>query len=440
MRLVQGSDRSVEVTWYWSPPHAKPAPYTRLASGNWASDPVWPWLGVGEVKDSPRTYYNGKNVWGFKGDHHCGTDKQFAEGLTTWPTGWKWCCCPWVSSPRLGLMDPPAGAHEQFIAAPYYAAPAQPIAPTVPHTSAVSIGFLPGRGAAPIRPGSSGGPAAPRTWAIHRSSATLDLSPASRSFLLPPGPGGYGAGSSVTGGPGRIEGAAHVSVACLCVDPDWEQPPPPTSLSGYGSSRGSSHFGSSPATTIFSFTSRACVCFSPRSSATLHLDLGSSVSYGSYATTSVSNVSKVCLCFQPAAGELFNANTSYSGPQTVLTPCCTRPLPRVLYLDVVGAPSQIGPFNPCTCLTSLIVLTYDDSLLGWYGHANMCGQTVRFTLGCIPSPVSRWTLGILWTEPNFVEGQAPLTCPPDPVHAVFTFPDGSMSTLCSGSAVCTLRQ
>jgi hypothetical protein len=440
MRLVQGSNDSVEVVWYWAPADAKPGPYTRLASGNWSSDPVWPWLGVGEVQGAPRTYYNGKNVWGFKGDHRCGTDTQFAEGLTAWPTSWKWCCCPYVSAPRIGLMDPPAGAHEQFLEAPYYAAPVEPIAPTFPHTSAVSLGFLPGLGSAPAGPGSSALPTVAPAWAVHRSHAYLDLSPASRSFLLGPGIGGYGAGSSVAGPAALHGGAAHVSVACLCFDPDYEQPLPRSTYSGQGSSHGRSDYGSSPATGFFSFTSRVCLCFTPMSSATLHYDLGSSVPAGYSVPTVVQNVSRVCVCFQPAAGELFNANTSYSGPQTVLTPCCTRPLPRVLYLDVVGSPSQIGPFNPCTCLTSLIVLTYDDPLLGWYGQANLCGQSVRFTLGCIPSPVAKWTLGILWTNPNFVEGQAPLSCPPDPVHAVFTFPDGSMSTLCSGSAVCTLRQ
>ena len=113
MRLVQHDPREVEVTWFFAPPNAAIGSYSIFASGNWQDLKEGPWLGPGEVKHRARPWSNGANLWGFNGQHRCGTDQQFAEGLTAWPTQWTWCCCPYVSLPCV-CVQPPVGPELPF--------------------------------------------------------------------------------------------------------------------------------------------------------------------------------------------------------------------------------------------------------------------------------------------------------------------------------------
>ena len=122
---------------------AQPGPYTVLASGNWSSWPGWPWDGPGEVKGAPRKWYNGANVWGFQGDHVCGTPQQFMAGLDRWPKPeeWVWCCAAWYSTPCVCLFPKPAPA--VYVPAVSYALPeGAPIAPA--WRSLVTLGLHPG--------------------------------------------------------------------------------------------------------------------------------------------------------------------------------------------------------------------------------------------------------------------------------------------------------
>jgi hypothetical protein len=114
MRLVEGSEKSVEVQWFFTEPGALPGPYTRLASGNWSSWEGWPWVGVGEVKGAPRKYTKGENPYGLDGKKRCITDHQAIHGLPAWPTPgeWHWCCTPYVSDCRIGIQDPPRSVNE----------------------------------------------------------------------------------------------------------------------------------------------------------------------------------------------------------------------------------------------------------------------------------------------------------------------------------------
>jgi hypothetical protein len=145
MQMVEGDPRTVPIRWFWCQDDAITVPYTRFASGNWSSDrAAWPWLGIGE-KPGPRPWYDGNNWLSLQGRHYEGTDQQWAEGLTAWPTptDWVWGCCAWSSNVRVSLNPPsavvplgPAGS----------GAPSSPATVLQPYISSICFCMQPGQG------------------------------------------------------------------------------------------------------------------------------------------------------------------------------------------------------------------------------------------------------------------------------------------------------
>lgn len=81
MRFWRGSDRTVAVRWFFTPPGAKLYQgYNRFASLNWENRP-WRDTGLGEDPAARRTYDRGRPNRFLRGDRVCGTPAMFAEGL-----------------------------------------------------------------------------------------------------------------------------------------------------------------------------------------------------------------------------------------------------------------------------------------------------------------------------------------------------------------------
>jgi hypothetical protein len=85
MQVVTPGEGSylMPVTWYFAPTGAKTfTGINAFGSGVWDRDTpaLPPQLGAQPPYNSP--YYNGKNVWGYRGLCRIGTDDQFANGLT----------------------------------------------------------------------------------------------------------------------------------------------------------------------------------------------------------------------------------------------------------------------------------------------------------------------------------------------------------------------
>jgi hypothetical protein len=363
MRLVEGDDRDVEVTWYWAPEGAELGPYTVLASGNWESDRVWPWLGPGEVKGAPRPWYDGANPWGFTGHGRHGTDQQYAHGLDHWPTAaeWVWHCKPWVSEVCLCVLTPkrvpvvgysythedmpPAiadvclcvlpGAHTDI--APTVAASGVLSFPAVanvcfcmgPGASVGPIDIAPSRTVSvpefadvcfcvspgarfelpPPGPsrvssayGSGAGPAPPTTVSV----VCFCVSPGARFEVPPPGPSRVSSGSRGSAGGLLFPAVADV---CFCVSPGarFELPPP-------GPSRVSSAYGSGSAFVEEAEPADVCLCFEITATIIDHPPVPSRVSSGSYGTPGLLMAfADVCFCVDPGAIVEFDANPKPSG-------------------------------------------------------------------------------------------------------------------------------
>jgi hypothetical protein len=369
MRFWDGDDQGVQVTWYWCAPGAQPAPYNLFASGNWSSDPIWPWLGVGEIKGAPRTWYNGANPWGWDGSHFCGSKEAWEAGLDSQPgpQEWVWCCTTWPSNPRLCFLRTPAT--ENPVVAPSYAEPL-PELPLFgrPWQSEACLCVLPSS-ALPALPASSGyGVSAPTELPAVRASVCLCFAPSSALPALP-ARSGYGVSA-----PTELP-AVRASV-CLCFAPASKIQALVPSAYGYGSGPSSE-----------SVTARVCLCFAP--SATVALQ-PASYPYGSYPTKPAGVTSSVCLCVDPRstigtlAPSLYASGGSYGGAATgVFTPCCPgKAFPLRLYLQFDGG----SPGEPCACLNGRFPLDWSPD--GWIsGQINPCGvDPLRITLSCSNDP------------------------------------------------------
>lgn len=363
MRLVDGDDTAADVRWYWSPPGCKPGPYTIFASGNWSSDPIWPWLGPGEVKGAPRPWNDGAPPYKVDGLHREGTDEEFAKGLAAWPVpaDWTWGCAPWQTFAELCLCPSsftllPIGASSSI------GHPEQPIP-------------------------------------VHRSSMACVCWTAGVLHAPTIGPTLSGYGSSSILGSGRGGPIRSSSTACLCFTAGAVFTFVAPTHSGYGSSSYRSH-------PPFAFGSTACVCFS------------------------ASGIPGAVI-IHPYGYSSYN-----QGPSTVQTPCCSRPLPRRLYLDITGIDGLPPP--GCSCLSGQVAITWDDGFGTWRGGKSCCGapQPVLFALNCEPL-TGKWILTLTSAPLVFAVQNAPLTC--NPVNAMFTFP-GGIGELCGGQVVIHLHE
>ena len=170
----------------------------RLASGNWSSHEVWPWLGVGEVRGAPRRWVNGENPYGLTGQLRCGTADELTYGLTAWPTPgtWHWCCTPYVSNPIIGVQDPPHGS----LPGPF--AGESPPAPSIAHVSSISVSVIAAGAFFPPSPASSSAapappPAPPRPiFRRHHSRVSVAVFPDAVT-IPPPQPSYYGSSVAV---------------------------------------------------------------------------------------------------------------------------------------------------------------------------------------------------------------------------------------------------
>jgi hypothetical protein len=369
MRFVQNDDRGVNVTWYWCEPGALPGPYTIFASGNWSSDPIWPWLGPGEIKGAPRPWYNGANPWGFKGDHRCGTDEQFAEGLPSWPapTEWKWCCQAYSSNPCLCFRLKPA--EETPVVAPSYATAVEAIEFPRLIVSNPCLCWLPASSSPRLLAARSGYGSLPelRAPAIV-SNPCLCWQPASVIFATPPR--AYGYRSAPT------SAAPHVSDPCLCWEPASVIFATPPRAYGYRSAP----------TSAAPHVSNPCLCWEPAATVTLR---AIAYPYGSYATAPVAYTSNPCLCWEPGASvgllppSPYASGGSYGAPGGVLTTCCPgRLIPFNLVMDINGGASG----QQCACLNGSYPISWGP--VGWRTAViNPCGGgPLLFTLDCSNDP------------------------------------------------------
>lgn len=285
MRLVEGDDRDVEVTWYWAPEGAELGPYTVLASGNWESDRVWPWLGPGEVKGAPRPWYDGANPWGFTGHGRHGTDQQYAHGLDHWPTAaeWVWHCKPWVSEVCLCVLTP------KRVPVVGYSYTHEDMPPAI---ADVCLCVLPGA----------------HTDIAPTVAASGVLSfPAVANVCFCMGPGASVGPIDIA--PSRTVSVPEFADVCFCVSPGarFELPPP-------GPSRVSSAYGSGSAFVEEAEPADVCLCFEITATIIDHPPVPSRVSSGSYGTPGLLMAfADVCFCVDPGAIVEFDANPKPSG-------------------------------------------------------------------------------------------------------------------------------
>jgi microcystin-dependent protein len=119
MTLADGQEpTSIPVTWYFAPKGAKLYKgVLAFTSANWDNSPLNGPYQIGDVPPSPRTYYNGLNIWGYTGQCVVGSPSNFANGLTpdqaaNPPPGPPPLCC-----------KPPTG----FVLYPTFAPPIAPL-------------------------------------------------------------------------------------------------------------------------------------------------------------------------------------------------------------------------------------------------------------------------------------------------------------------------